>query len=177
MYDFTSFDAFVSSTNGRTIGAGECFDYINLIWSHLGSRYYTYPPSDPSATNHGVKWGVLNLEALSANQISHLTYISNKSLLKRGDIVVSTDGTYGHAGFINEDYNSDPNHTYGLYTQNYAGRRSVALDYYNLHDFGGAFRYDAWETPPTPVPVVTNTGLKRKGFNWAVYTHKLRERR
>lgn len=163
---FTSFDSFIASTNGQTIGQGECWDYINLIWSHLGGRYYTYPPSDPTATNHGVKWGVLNSEALSSNQISGLTYISDKTQIKRGDIVVSTDGTYGHAGFINEDYDGDK--TYGLYTQNYNNRRSVALDYYDLHDFGGAFRYDAW-TPPSPIPTF------RKGkFPWVLYARKLR---
>ena len=175
MYNFTSFDAFISSTNGQTIGDGECWDYINLVWNHLGSKYWTYPPSDPSATNHGVKWGVLNSDARNANIITHLTYISDKTQVKRGDIVVSTDGTYGHAGFINENYNSDPSHSYGLYTQNYAGRRSVALDHYDLHDFGGAFRYDAWTqpTPPTPTPAVTKP--KRKGFKWVLYANKLRQ--
>lgn len=175
MYDYSSFNNFISSTNGRTIGAGECWDYINLIWTHLGSRYWTYPPLNPSATNHGVKWGVLNSDALNANQIVGLTYISDKTQLKRGDIVVSTDGEYGHAGFINENYNSDPNHTYGLYTQNYAGRRSVALDYYNLHDFGGAFRVNAW-IAPTPTPTSTGT-IKRKKFPWVLYARKLREKR
>lgn len=171
MYNFDNFDSFIASTNGQTIGSGECFDYINLIWNHLGSRYYTYPPSDPSATNHGVKWGVLNAEALAANQITGLLYISDKTQLKRGDIVVSTDGIYGHAGFINEDYDGD--RTYGLYTQNYAGRRSVALDFYNLHDFGGAFRYLAWNTPPTP----TATRKSSQRFPWAIYAHKLRSKR
>ena len=175
MYDFSSFDAFIASTNGQTIGQGECWDYINLIWNHLGSKYWTYPPSDPTATNHGVKWGVLNADALAANQISGLTYISNKTQIKRGDIVVSTDGTYGHAGFINEDYNSDSNHSYGFYTQNYAGRRSVALDHYTLNDFGGAFRYNAWVSPPTPTPVRSKTWQNR--FKWAIYARKLRENR
>lgn len=175
MYNFSSFDAFIASTNGQTIGEGECWDYINLIWNHLGSKYWTYPPSNPSATNHGVKWGVLNAEALAANQISGLTYIADKTQLKRGDIVVSTDGTYGHAGYINEDYNSDSNHSYGFYTQNYAGRRSVALDHYTLNDFGGAFRYNDWVTPPTPTPVRSKTTSKR--FPWVIYARKLRANR
>ena len=168
MYDFSTFDAFIQTTNGRIIGSGECWDYINLIWNHLGSRYYTYPPSDPSATNHGVKWGVLNAEALSANQIAGLTYISDKTQLKRGDIVVSTDGTYGHAGFINEDWNGD--RTYAIYSQNYNGRRSVALDFYNLHDFGGAFRYNDWQHPEP-------LRHKRSHFKWALYARRLRNRR
>ena len=167
MYDFSTFDSFISTTNGQTIGQGECWDYINLIWNHLGGVYYTYPPSDPSATNHGVKWGVLNPEALSANQIAGLTYISDKTQIKRGDIVVSTDGEFGHAGFINEDYDSD--RTYGFYTQNYNGRRSVALDYYDLHDFGGAFRYNAWH----PSPYFTRSISK---FPWVLYARKIRGR-
>lgn len=170
MYDFSSFDNFISSTNGQTIGAGECWDYIELIWSHLGGRYYTYPPSDPSSTNHGVKWGVLNAEALAANKINGLTYISDKTQIKRGDIVVSTDGEFGHAGFINSDYSGE--HTYGFYSQNYAGRRSVALDAYDLHDFGGAFRYNDWHTTP-PTPPVTATKSK---FKWVLYARKIRER-
>lgn len=172
MYDFTSFNAFISTTNGRSIGNGECWDYINLIWSHLGSRYYTYPPSDPTSTNHGVKWGVLNAEALSYNIITGLTYISDKTQLKRGDIVVSLEGTYGHAGFINSDYSGE--HNYGFYTQNYAGRRSVALDTYDLHDFGGAFRYNAWTTPPVPS---SGSKVTRRKFKWAIYANKLRENR
>ena len=170
MYNYDTFDDFIASTNGRTIGTGECWDYINLIWSYLGSRYYTYPPSDPSATNHGVKWGVLNQDALNANKITGLTYISDKTQLKRGDIVVSTDGEFGHAGFINEDYNGDI--TYGLYTQNYAGRRSVALDHYTLSDFGGAFRFEAWNEPEPPIPPITN----KSHFKWVLYARKLRKR-
>lgn len=170
MYDFTTFDSFISTTNGLRIGNGECWDYINLAWTHLGGRYYTYPPSNPSATNHGVKWGVLNAEALAANRIQGLTYISDKTQLKRGDIVISTDGTYGHAGFINEDWSGDK--TYALYTQNYAGRRSVALDFYNLHDFGGAFRLNDWHPSPHPTPTTS-----KSKFPWVLYARKLREKR
>lgn len=169
MYDFSTFDSFISTTNGQTIGQGECWDYINLIWSHLGSVYYTYPPSDPSATNHGVKWGVLNNEARSANTITGLTYISDKTHLKRGDIVVTTGGEFGHAGFINSDYDGD--HTYGFYSQNYNNRRSVSLDYYDLSEFGGAFRYEAWQQP-TPTPT-----LKHSKFPWVLYARKLRNQK
>ena len=169
MYNYDTFDSFIASTNGQTVGEGECWDYINLIWSHLGSRYWTYPPTDPSATNHGVKWGVLNATALAANQISGLTYISDKTQLKRGDIVITTTGTYGHGGFITSDY--DGEHSYSFYSQNYNNRRSVALDNYTLADFCGAFRYNAWNvTPPTP------TGNISK-FKWVLYARKLRDNR
>lgn len=165
---FTSFDAFITSTNGTQVGAGECWDYVNLIWVHLGSRYWTYPPSDPTSTNHGVKWGVLNAEALALNQIQGLTYISNVNQVKRGDIVITTGGEFGHAGFINEDY--DPNKsTFDIYSQNFANRRTVALDHYGLSDFGGAFRYNDWNTTPPSPPIF------RKGkFPWVLYANKLR---
>lgn len=170
MYD--SLDNFINATLGRTIGEGECWDYINLIWSHLGSRYYTFPPSDPSSTNHGVKWGVLNSEARQANTINHLTFISDITKLKRGDIVITTDGEFGHGGFLNEDYQSGKIR-YSLYTQNYNNRRSVALDTYSLSSFGGAFRYDAWgDIPPTP-PV---SRKKKKGFAWAIYGNSIRRK-
>lgn len=171
---FTSFDAFILSTDGTTVGAGECWGYINLIWSHLNSRYYTYPPLHPDQTNHGVKWGVLNSDARIANTITGLTYINDPTKLKRGDIVVSTDGEFGHAGFINQNY--DPNRTsYDFYTQNYAGRRSVALDTYTLRDFGGAFRYNAWNVNP-PVPSYGGFRSKRK-FPFVLYTRKLNRKR
>lgn len=166
---FTTFDAFITSTNGTQVGTGECWDYVNLIWSHLGSKYWTYPPSDPTSTNHGVKWGVLNAEALALNQIEGLTYITNVNQVKRGDIVITTSGEFGHAGFINEDY--DPNKaTFDIYSQNYAGRRTVALDNYGLSDFGGAFRYNDWNTTPPSPPIF------RKGkFPWVLYANKLRK--
>lgn len=167
---FTTFDAFITSTDGTTVGAGECWDYINLIWDHLGSKYWTYPPADPSATNHGVKWGVLDPDALVANQITGLTYITNKTQLKRGDIVITTNGTYGHGGFMNEDY--DPNKTsYYIYSQNFNNRRSVALDHYSINDFGGAFRYNDWNTTPPSPPI-----FKKGKFPWVIYANKIRGR-
>ncbi len=164
---FTTFDEFINSTNGQTIGAGECWDYINLLWDHLGSVYYTYPPSDPSSTNHGVKWGWLNSEARAANTITHLTQITNLNDVKRGDIVVTSGGEYGHAGFADESYNGSG--YLQLYSQNYNGRRSVAKDNNDMSTFLGAWRYDEWNstppTPPTPTP-------KRSHFNWVLFNKR-----
>lgn len=170
---FTTFNDFIDSTNGQTIGAGECWDYVNLLWSHLGGRYYTYPPSDPSATNHGIKWGWLNTQARDANTIPHLTQVTNLNDIKRGDIVITSGGEFGHGGFANTDYNGSG--SLALYSQNYAGRRYVGLDNNDMSTFIGAWRYDAWnDTPPQP-PTPTS---KRKGdFPWVLYARKLRERR
>lgn len=170
MIDYTTFDSFIASTNGQSIGQGECWDYINLLWSHLNHVYYTYPPTDPTATNHGVKWGVLNADAKSANIVAHITFISSIQNVTRGDVVVTSGGVYGHAGFINEGY-SENKTTFDIYSQNYNNRRSVALDTYSLNDFAGAFRYDAWSEPsPTPVN-------HKYRFPFVLYAKRLRELR
>lgn len=165
MYDFSSFDNFISSTNGQTIGGGEAVDYVNLIWQHLGSQFYTYPPDDPSATDHAIKWGVLNDDARNANIITGITYIANFSDVKRGDIVILTGQGTGHGGYINEDYHGSG--LYGMYSQNVGEYHTVGLDYYDMLDFGGAFRYSGWNPTPTPT--------RRRGrFPWVLYARKLR---
>lgn len=168
MYD--TFDAFILATNGQTIGAGECWDYINLIWSHLGARYYTYPPSDPSSTNHGVKWGWLNEEARTANTINGIIQITHLADVKRGDIVITSGGEYGHAGFASIDYNGT--NTLPCYSQNYNGQRYVALNQDDMSTFIGAFRYTAW-TPTPPTPTVTRKTTKSK-FPFVLYANKFR---
>ena len=170
MVDFTTFDSFINSTLGETIGEGECWDYINLLWSHLGSRYYTYPPSDPSSTNHGVKWGWINEEARAANTITHLTQITSLSNVKRGDVIVISDGEYGHAAFAAEDYQGTG--YLSFYSQNYNWIEEVRLDInVSMANFLGAWRYDAWQTPPHPVAET------KKRFPWVLYARKLRESR
>lgn len=160
-----TFDDFIADTNGRTIGAGECWDYVNMIWDALGSKYWTYPPSNPSATNHGIKWGVLNAEALEANKIFGVTFIDDITKVKRSDIVITTGGDYGHGGFMNEDFDpGNPTRAYQLYTQNYQDRHSVALDSYPIYsEFGGAFRYNAWWL-----------NQYKKKFPFVLYARKLR---
>ena len=169
---FTSFDDFVDSTLGQTIGQGECWDYINLLWDYLGGVYYTYPPSDPSSTNHGVKWGWINTEARSANTINHLTQVPNLTDVKRGDIVVTSGGTYGHAGYAKDDYNGTG--FLQLYSQNFNGVRYVTLDTNNMSTFVGAWRYDAWQPPVPPTP--TPTSNRESNFPWVLYARKLRSK-
>lgn len=169
---FTTFDAFITSTNGTVVGQGECWDYINLLWSHLGSVYYTYPPSDPHSTNHGVKWGWLNSEVRAVNTISHLTQVINLNDVQRGDIVITSGGEYGHAGFANENYNGGG--YLNLYSQNFNGRKSVGLDNNNMSTFAGAWRYDEWNnTPPTPPTPVSASQSK---FPWVLFARNIRGR-
>lgn len=168
MYD--SFDNFIAATVGTTVGQGECWDYINLLWNHLGGVYYTYPPSDPSATNHGVKWGWLDADARAANTITHLTQISSLSEIKKGDMVVTSGGTYGHAGFAASDY--DGSGYLPCYSQNFNGVRSVTLDNNDMATFEGAWRYDEWQTPTPPSPTTA-----KSNFKWVLYARKLRDKR
>ena len=170
MYD--SFDNFIAATLNTTVGQGECWDYINLIWTHLGSIYYTYPPSDPTSTNHGVKWGWINEEARGANTITHLTQITNLSEVMRGDIVITSGGTYGHAGFASINY--DGTNILPCYSQNYNNQRYVKLNQDDMTTFVGAWRYDAWNTtPPSPTPP---TGGENN-FKWVLYARKLNQKR
>ena len=166
MYNFNTYYQFIASTLGQRIGNGECWDYINLIWDHLGSRYYTYPPSDPGSTNHGVKWGWINDEARAANTISGLTQVVNLSDVKRGDIVVISDGEYGHAGFADSSY--DGSGYLQMYSQNYGYVELVKLDNVPMNNFLGAWRYDAWQDEPTPT--------RRGKFKWVLYANKLRNK-
>lgn len=165
--DYSSFDSFVNSTYGRTIGEGECWDYINLIWSYLGNKYWTYPPSDPTATNHGVKWGWLDNDARSANTISGIIQIPNLSDVERGDIVVISSGTYGHAGFA---YAPASNNQLQMYSQNWQSNY-VTLDNISMATFVGAFRYTGWQPTPPP-PTYT-----KSHFKWILYARKLRDKR
>ena len=167
MVDFSTFDDFIASTYGLEIGQGECWDYVNLLWDYLGGVYYTYPPSDPQATNHGVKWGWINEEAREANTITHLTQITSLNDVKRGDIVVWSYGDYGHAGFAGEDYNRSG--YLATFSQNYS-HRYVTEDSINVATFLGAWRYDIWNNPPTP----PTPARKRDGFPFVLYARKLR---
>ena len=168
MYDFSTFDNFIASTVGQTIGGGDAVDYVNLIWDFLGSQYYTYPPSDPSATDHSIKWGVLNAEALQANKIPGISFISNINQVKRGDIVILTGQVTGHGGFINEDYQGTG--IYNMYSQNVNGLNYVVLEGFDLQDFGGAFRFQNWNPNP-PIPV-----HNRNRFPWVLYAERLRKK-
>lgn len=168
MYNFNSFDEFIISTNGQQIGQGECWDYVNLLWDYLGSRYYTYPPSDPTATNHGIKWGWIDTEARSANTINHLTQVINLSDVKRGDVVIISDGEYGHGGFAAEDYNGSG--FLDMYDQNYNNIRYVMEHNVSMTTFLGAWRYDGWNEPTPPTP----TSKTKNKFPFVLYARKLR---
>lgn len=164
MYDFSTFDTFIASTIGQTIGNGDAVDYVNLIWNHLGSQLYTYPPSDPGATDHAIKWSVLNADALEANKIPGITYIPNINDVKRGDIVILTGQVTGHGGFIDTNYHGTD--LYGMYSQNIDDIHSVVLRYFDLSDFGGAFRYNDWN----------KSTEEKRNFPWVLYARKFRNR-
>lgn len=166
---FTSFDDFVSSTNGQQIGNGTYYAYINLLWEHLGSVYYTANPSDPDPTTQGVKEGWLNTDARAANTITHLSQVTSLSDVKRGDVIILSIGLTGRAGFANADYNGTT--FLDVYAQNYSIPR-VELNSMDVSTFIGGWRYDAWNSPVPPTPVLSS----QKRFPWVLYARKLRNR-
>ena len=171
---FTSYDAFVDSTANQQIGDGSAKAYINLIWDHLGSVYYTSAPTDPDPTGQGVKYGWLNTDARAANTISHLTQITSLSDVQRGDIIILTDGANGYAGFANSDYDGT---TYlSVCGQGYS-ISYVTINYISVANFVGGWRYDVWNTPPTPPTPLSTFSSRRNKFPWVLYARKLRGQR
>lgn len=165
--DYSNFNSFIATTYDQKIGEGECWDYINLIWSHLESKYWTYPPNSPEFTNHGVKWGWILLACRQLNTIAGaIEVVYHLEDIKRGDIMVFSFGDYGHAGFVNHLNN---NNTVSLYSQNYSAEK-VTLEDISTDTFLGAFRYMAWQTV-TPTPP---TSYKKPKFPFVLYARKLR---
>lgn len=170
MYNFSSFNSFITSTLGREIGVGRYWDFINLVWDNQNSRYYC-SQTGLSPSVDSVAWGVLNPDCLNANRIDNFTYITELPTVRRGDIIIlSYNG--GAAGFINEDVDSIRN--YDVYMQGLSNNY-VTLENISINTFLGAFRYAWGSTPPTPpVPPVTTN---KKRFPWVLYANKFRNQR
>lgn len=153
----------------------QCWDYASLFWRNVGFAV-GYPLTGP---NHYASecWTVNRVP----NAGTEFDLITDKSQILQGDIIVlngNSSNPPGHIAFADENY-SNPNSIMAI-GQNQGGtpspgggtavtRNSIGLDL-----FLGAFRYKAWHTtPPTPTYGYTP---KRKGFKWAIYAGKLREK-
>ena len=168
--DFSSYDNFKASTLGYQVDNGTTYDYCQTIWWHLGKTLYTYPPYDTSATNHGIKYAYINTDARISNLVYHISLVQVKTKLKYGDLVITTDGQYGNAGFVDGEYDAEndqiPVIMQGLY--------GTTVTEYNLSlsHFAGAFRYDAWNAPD-PEP---EDETEKSKFKWVLYARKIRKR-
>ena len=175
--NISSYSAWRSATLGNYFDADQAYSY--QCWDPVSEFYWNlgfgagYPLTGP---NHYVYecWTV-NKD----NNIGHgLSQITNLSEVKQGDVVVlsaTSQVPTGHIGFADEDYN-------GTGSLNILGQNqdpSLQDPVMNIATFNnmparflGAFRYDQWQTPPTPpIPPMQNSH-----FKWVLLARKLRDK-
>jgi len=153
----------------------QCWDYASLFWRNVGFPA-GYPQTGPE--HYALECWTVSREVNKGDQF---TLIYNKSDIKQGDVIV-LDGSSafptGHITFADEDYqNSDTLWAVGQNqggTPSPGGGTAVTRNQISLSLFLGAFRYNGWSTPPTPVISKQDTS---KPFPWVLYARKLRQRR
>ena len=176
--DASSFDAFVTATNGNSydfdyISGCQCVDLAKLLNYQLG-----YPSPYWSTGGTGRAYGGwTDTSARAFNAGTQYTLIYDVTQVKRGDMIVFnhfTGNIYGHVGFAYDDYNN-PNNIRVLSQNNGGspapgGGTTVNIANYSLSYFLGAFRLNAWQNPQ---PL---THFRKKKFPWVLYARKLRKR-
>jgi len=154
----------------------QCWDGVDLLYqqSDVGQYLYTAFNFDTSLSS-GVKTCWLYNPARQRNGSGHFSEVTRIEDIKQGDIIVLDQysgwyGSTGHIAFADSDY--DGTNYMNLLGQNQgAGDPNFGLpfnlfrSYIGPGAFLGAFRYDAWATPPTPTPTKTEW---KQTFPWAV---------
>ena len=153
--DISSYDKFREATYGKAYNldgayGAQCWDGVQLLYSNLGMTLIT-------GERGFVKYCWLNETSRNANTGSQFTQITDKTKIRRGDVVVwycSSESDTGHIAFADEDYNTSG--WIRLYGQN-----QLTPDPYNGCPFSvgvngnengkfstnyilGAFRYMGW---------------------------------
>ena len=181
--NISSYEAFKNEVLGNGYDVDgvygyQCVDMPKLLAGNAG-RPSPYWKSDPDGYAYE---GWTNLTNRQYNAGDLFTLVYNRADVKKGDLVV-LDGTSafpsGHIAFANTDWNAntysavllgqnqvDPNYTVGHVN---------TLTQMNVTNFLGAFRFNAWATP-TPPPLIPARMRKKRGFNWAVFLRKIRQK-
>lgn len=147
--DVSSYDKFRAATYGKAYdmdGAwgAQCWDGVQLFYSNIGMTLST-------GGQGYAKYCWLNTSARSANTGSKFTQITDKTKIRRGDVVVlnqySDAYPAGHIAFADEDYDTSGYLT--LYGQNQSSPNDSAGCPFDTHSYAvsmilGAFRYKAW---------------------------------
>lgn len=138
-----SYDNFRADVYGKGFNidgayGAQCWDGTCLLWQQLGMWLQT---------GNGCAYGSWMLKK-DVNIGSKFELVTDKTKIKRGDVLVFQAGEYGHIGFADEDYNG--NSYIRLLGQNqggiaYAGGGSCFnVINMSLVSFLGAFRYKGW---------------------------------
>lgn len=175
--DISSYAAFRSAVLGNGYDVDgvfgyQCVDMAKLLAGNAG-RSAPYWESQPDGYAYE---GWTNQASREYNVADYFTLVYNKADVRAGDLVVlenTTANPYGHIAFANTDWNADTL-TAELLGQNQENPSPTVgyqntLTTVNVTTFLGAFRFNAWNTQPTPL--VTH----RSHFPWVLYARKLRE--
>ena len=153
----------------------QCYDYANLFWLNACKRYVK--SKDGSG---GVKGGASGIWGARKenNKKNEFKLITKYSDLRKGDIVITNNGKYGHVCFFDQD---KPNTTYikvlgqNQTTAKHCGENPYAkvkdINWNFKKYFLGAFRYRKWIKEPTIKVVNAKEGLKlRKAIGTSAKT-------
>lgn len=142
-YDVSSPDKFYKATLGKCIDqdgyyGSQCWDLADAIWENLAGRRF-------STCGTGAAKGSLN--CYKANSGSDFSMVWDAKKIQKGDIVVFTNGVYGHVGMALGSYNKGYVSLLGTNQGGKAcggGGSAANVINISLKYFGGAFRAKAW---------------------------------
>lgn len=142
----------------------QCYDYANLFWINACKRYVKSKTADG-----GVKGGASGIWGARKenNKNNEFKLITKYSDLRKGDIVITNNGKYGHVCFFDQD---KPNTTeikvlgQNQTTAEHCGENPYAkvrdINWNFKKYFLGAFRFRKWIKEPTIKIVNAEEGLK-----------------
>ena len=147
--DVSSYDRFREATKGKAYNmdgecGAQCWDGVQLFYSNIGMTLST-------GGQVYAKYCWLNTSARAANTGSKFIQITDKTKIRRGDVVVfdqfSNSYPTGHIAFADEDYDSSGYLT--VYGQNQSSPNDNYGCPFDTHSYTtskilGAFRYKGW---------------------------------
>ena len=175
----SSYDEFRNAVNGRGFDLDgmfgyQCWDVVDLLYQQSDVGQYLYTANNVGQGEGTAKSCWLNDTARGLNGSGHFSIITDKTKIKKGDIIVFNTyqgwyGSAGHIGFADEDYNGTE--YINILSQNFgAGSNPDTGKPFNIAQallgsaFLGVFRYDGWQQPVPPTP----TQEKKKHFPYPV---------
>ena len=129
----------------------QCYDLANLFWKNATGRTCKSATKDGGVAGgaSGI-WGAREQN----NKDNEFILINDYKKLKKGDIIITNNGKYGHVCWLDQDYDSN---TYlRVLGQNQGGTggelpgaKVKDIDWAFRKYFLGAFRFRAWHITPT----------------------------
>lgn len=150
--NINTYDAFRNEVLGKGYDVDnaygyQCWDGCALLWQQIGRSLLT---------GNGCASGCWTLKR-DVNAGNDFTLITNKSDVRRGDVVVFSTGQYGHIGFADENYNGGASirllgQNQGGTPKGAAGGAGFNVINMSMATFLGAFRFKNWTTSGSTTP-------------------------